>query len=199
MLSLSLTDAAAFCTLQAGSYQIGFDAASGGLAYLLDTLTGTQWSDFGSGILGQLTYRTYSQSNFTDFMIAYNYVWLAFIEDDLDDYDKVGIDAAGAVYQEINATLQVQGLQALCCVMRCQSISTRFYFVAGHILWRREWHRRSTANGSVSQYAHVSGGCGRACGRASLCRCHYQHSDEQKCADSRLGCARLQQDRDTIT
>lgn len=94
---------------QAGRFQVGFDPASGALSNLLDTMTGTQWASFGNGSLGLLSYRTYSQENFTDFMIDYNYVWLAFFEDDLDDYDKVGIDAAGAVYRELNGTLQVRG------------------------------------------------------------------------------------------
>ena len=80
-------------------------------------MTGTQWASFGNGSLGQLSYRTYSQDNFTDFMIGYNYVWLAFFEDDLDDYDKVGIDAAGAMYRELNGTLQVW---RYVCVVGCK-------------------------------------------------------------------------------
>jgi hypothetical protein len=90
-----------------GQFVVGFDPDTGAIAHLNDTVTDTVWASFGdaSSSIALLDYRTYSQDNYTLFMLEYNYLGPLFFVDDGDDFDKIGIDGAGATYREVQPTL----------------------------------------------------------------------------------------------
>ncbi|EGD76851.1 hypothetical protein PTSG_08199 [Salpingoeca rosetta] len=51
--------------------------------------------------LGLMQYRTYTAQNYTHFMLNYNFAGPLFPVDDLDDFDKVGINKVPAVYRSV--------------------------------------------------------------------------------------------------
>jgi hypothetical protein len=63
----------AYPIFSAGRFSVGFDPTTGALARFVDEATGIVWGDFNTSALGVLTYDTYDQDTYTDFMLSYNY------------------------------------------------------------------------------------------------------------------------------
>lgn len=97
----------------AAGWRIRYNGTTGSISYLHDVFNDQTWvggcgNEGGAvnGSLGTLEYRTYSEQDYTDYELEYNYAWLFYFLDDYDDQAKVGISNYGAVHQVEEAQLE---------------------------------------------------------------------------------------------
>lgn len=74
--------------------KLGLDAKTGAISYLSFDGGVNTWANSKNQLLF-LEYQTYSQQDFTDFLLSYNYISYLYEYDDYYDYDKVNIDKGG--------------------------------------------------------------------------------------------------------
>jgi len=86
-----------------GRYKIGFNP-SGGISLLQDTVSGVIWQDSTDSGFAQIEYQTYDSNDYNTFLLEYNYLGPLYPEDDVYDFDKVGIDGI-AKSQRVSPTL----------------------------------------------------------------------------------------------
>lgn len=86
-----------------GRFKIAFNETTGAISSLKDSKTDIDWVSNDDLLL--LEYRTYDANDYSNFMLNYNYMGWFYYFDDLDDFDKVGINLYNAKRRIIHPKL----------------------------------------------------------------------------------------------